>query len=515
MSRAPSDYIFTLIHSLSTAEKRYFWTYATMGRIKRDVIYLQLFKAIDGQKSYDENELIKTVKQAKPHQLPNLKKHLTALILESLRLYHSKGSVDAQLHSLLAEIEILFNRRHFTACDRLIAKARELAQQYEKHAFLLLLADWEGKVLYLHTSFDNWEIKVDQLWSGKAVLSKQLVGISIYQQLHGQVAVIINKSGLRKNALLVKKLLSILRHPIMQKGPPESFVEQYYYYSIQGFCYTGTSRFKKSYEVRKTLVEKFELNPFIIKDFFFGYLYAVHAFTGSCLDLGKEKELSILSRKIPLLLDNPDYATRKNIAQLLGICNPILHYYCLSGNFEKGIPLIEKYQFLIQKFKPEIRPTSQMIFNYVCAYIYFGTGDLRLALSHLYKIINERNSEVRMDLQVAAQFIFLIVHFELGNVRELGLATKSIYRFLYKSKRVYKIESLILDFINKKIAKLYSKKDWQQAFIELKSQMEKHARDPFEKQLFEYFDFTLWLESKIGRKSFSMLMKEKWGKQMS
>ena len=52
-------------------------------------------------------------------------------------------------------------------------------------------------------------------------------------------------------------------------------------------------------------------------------------------------------------------------------------------------------------------------------------------------------------------------------------------------------------------------KDLISRFKDLKSEMIEIAKDPFEKTAFEYFDIISWLNSKIEKRSFAEIIKEK------
>ncbi|HET6989949.1 MAG TPA: hypothetical protein VFJ43_01440, partial [Bacteroidia bacterium] len=102
-----------------------------------------------------------------------------------------------------------------------------------------------------------------------------------------------------------------------------------------------------------------------------------------------------------------------------------------------------------------------------------------------------------------------INQYEMGNAQSLEYYVKSTYRFLYKRKRLFGIETIILDFIRKKLPKLDTRKEITEAFVNLKNEIEILSKHPYEKRALEYFDFVKWLESKISRKTFAEVMKGK------
>src|SRR3989337_140371 len=137
--------LFLLIKSLSKSEKRYLRIYAGMSG--RDVNYLQLFDAIEGQKEYDEEEIRKKLKGKKfLSQLHVTKIYLTELILKALKNYHSDTSVHSKLLDLLKDIELLFDKELYDLCYYKIEKAENLAGKYEKLSLLTEVFFWKRKL---------------------------------------------------------------------------------------------------------------------------------------------------------------------------------------------------------------------------------------------------------------------------------------------------------------------------------------------------------------------------------
>ena len=58
---------------------------------------------------------------------------------------------------------------------------------------------------------------------------------------------------------------------------------------------------------------------------------------------------------------------------------------------------------------------------------------------------------LRFDLRRAAKLLYLMAHFELKNELLIEGAVRSTYRFLYKSKKINKLDNLIFKFIRKSI----------------------------------------------------------------
>ena len=92
MAKKPSADLFHLIKSLSRNEKGYFKKYVSRHTLKGENNYVRLFDAIDRQKTYDEDKLLR--KESYIRQLPLLKNYLYQMILESLENFYSKSRIN-------------------------------------------------------------------------------------------------------------------------------------------------------------------------------------------------------------------------------------------------------------------------------------------------------------------------------------------------------------------------------------------------------------------------------------
>ena len=86
MANRFSDALFQLIKSLEKAEKRHFKIYIKRSSANEELKVIQLFDALDKMSEYDEKILFKKISSLNKSKLANLKSHLYAELLASLRL---------------------------------------------------------------------------------------------------------------------------------------------------------------------------------------------------------------------------------------------------------------------------------------------------------------------------------------------------------------------------------------------------------------------------------------------
>ena len=75
------------------------------------------------------------------------------------------------------------------------------------------------------------------------------------------------------------------------------------------------------------------------------------------------------------------------------------------------------------------------------------------------------------------------------------------------------MENIVLQFIRKKMPRIHTSRQQLAAFIELRNDFREIANDEYESKAFEYFDYISWLDSKIEKRSFADVVKEKFSAQ--
>ena len=143
-----SDDLFELIKALTPREKRYFKIHAkthVIGKYKNS--YEKLFDAINywpDDMPYDE-KVFKRKHKGKTF-IKNLsveKNYLHELILETMRSFHDKKTIDRQINDLLLDEDFFRKKRLNEQRQKAIDKAKKLAQLHERMPAMMTLLDRE------------------------------------------------------------------------------------------------------------------------------------------------------------------------------------------------------------------------------------------------------------------------------------------------------------------------------------------------------------------------------------
>ena len=464
MSKINSDDLFRLIKSLSKAEKRHFKIFTSARITNKEKNYVRLFDAIDGQSAYNEKQILKEEKYIK--RLPMLKNRLYEIIFQSLGVLYSNSSVDAVLLNYLYRIKFLFDKELYKQCEKIIIKAKTLAEKYEKHLMLLEFSEWEFQLIRAQTYRGKTENEMEEFYEKIFSLNKKYIHEKEYERLSTKMFVRISKVGFARKDAKSMVYEDIIKHPLLDtdadntaKGNVFSDEQRtltyqalFHYYMIHGAYCCEEKDYPGAYSYTKRLVKLMEDHPLQLEEKLHEYVHALHNHMIDQSHLKKHDEILLTIQKTKKINTKSQHI--KDLIFFISN-NMELSVYINKGEFDKGIKLVVSIQDELDKIVlPKI---ARMILYFDVFCIYFGIGNYRQALVYLNKIINDSVGDLRNDLQCFSKIINLIVHFELGNYGLLEYEVKSTSRFLYKRNRLYAFETSVLNFIGKKIPKKIQK----------------------------------------------------------
>ena len=160
--------------------------------------------------------------------------------------------------------------------------------------------------------------------------------------------------------------------------------------------------------------------------------------------------------------------------------------YLSLGQFREGIRNLLQLQEDFTAYFNHVDVQQRLSLYYNLAYLYFGANEFSQALDWTNVLLNDPELKHREDIHSFARILNLIIHYELGNDNLLEYIVKSTYRFLSKRKRLFKVESIILQFLNK-YPNWITNKEILKGFQDLHGELLLLTNDEFEKTSFRVF----------------------------
>jgi Tetratricopeptide repeat len=500
--RTASDELFQLIQSLSKQEKRYFKLYAARHVIGEQNKYLLLFDAIDKQKVYDEKAIKqKFSNEAFTNQLHVIKNYLYSLIMKALRNFHS-GNFDDKFHDLLRDAQILYDKGLHKQSSKVLNKARKLAEDHEQFLQLLEIQKWQHTLIHQNNDVSKLEKYVNEDVKIEFELLEKYNNLLKFQLLNDRIFTHYWKVGIVRNPKEKMEMAKLFEDELYkEESNAASFEARFFYYNALFSYYFCISDLDNAYTTVNQLVLLIESIDPGIKRYVSKYISSLNNLYAVQKELNlTEESLTTLKKirevKVGSLTQKVELFMRSYMLEL--------DLYISTGQFEKAKENLPEVIELFRKYKKMIDKQSKLAFYYNFSYIYFGANDFDEALTWNNLLLNDSDISMREDIHCFGRILNLIIHYELGNDQLLEYIAKSTYRYLYKRKRLFKVETEILNFI-KKNPNWVDKRSMINSFSALLDGMQKLTDDPYEKHAFEYFDFISWLESKVGGQDFATI----------
>ena len=496
MSNVRSDTLFTLIKSLSKSEKRYFKLSETNAQ---DTKYLRLFDLIDAQSVFDEAAILLAEPSFVPAQFSNLKAHLYNKVLKSLRDFSRPSIIGIQIRELIDESQILFNKSLYQQCAKRLKKAEKLAAEADNHELHLEILKWKKRVL-THTL--DWENQsyVDEIVEKVRNANERINNINIFSNLQAQLQSLYRKTGYIRNEREFRKVEQIFTSnlPLVDERQL-SVSEKIHLYHLYIGYYFFVQDFETGYGYALKWVELFRKNKSLLRPKLENYIAGLNylLIAQNKLELLTEfeetrKELRTLN-KLPATYYNDNIRRKMLKYTFVHEFNRLF----LSGDFRRGVELIERLSSGLEDFILQLDAHSRVILFYKTACLYFGNSDFKKSVFWLNKILTSKEVDLREDIHGFARILNLISHYELGNTDLIQYYVRATYRFLLKTQDLHEYQRLILRFL-KGLHPHMTDEEVTHRFRLLREKMLELQDNPYERRAFVYFDMVSWLESRIS-----------------
>ncbi|MBI2269497.1 MAG: hypothetical protein HYU69_03970 [Bacteroidetes bacterium] len=471
--------------------------------------YLKLFDAIAIQKSYNEAAIIKQFEKERfTKNFSVAKAYLCESILNSLEIFHSNKNIDSQLRKQISHIRILLSKKHYSLCLKLIYKAKKTASDFDFYTYAYELSTIEDTVMQQLNEIKWLEDNHEHFFQNEDRILEKLKNFQQYRKLIARSITVGSKQGKLRDPEIAKKHAALKKN-IFLKDPSKALSNRA---KISYYFLNGTYSFHVN-DIRKSLNYFIQLKKFLEssvqlrKQYFHSYLYTMNNILTTGLGIMNFQEILRTLNSLKDITHN-SHVERSNIQlRYYSHLSQIFIHYCKFNEAAHSLPEIEDWLKNNSRFKLDKSNELALLIN--ISILYFTNEKHKICLNYLNKILNNETKDYAFDKYGFVRLFYLIVHVELKNHDLLPSLAASTHNYFLKHNRLYKFETLILDFIRKKLPEMNSKQSELKAYKELRSALEKIMKDPNEKSGLHNFDFIAWLDSKIEGRSFREVLKEK------
>ena len=490
-----SDDLFQLIKSLTKNEKRYFRMFAALQ--KGNKTYLTLFNEISRQKVYDETLLKEKFSGEKfITQLSFTKNYLYKLISKSLISYYSESIPDQRISELIIRAKILFNKALFTQYFKTIDRARVLAEKYERFGYLIEILDMARIIVKKEEIRKNLNRKIYD--DAETILGKS-GNLFEYSSILNKVLRITRTLGKSRDLKGERELKTILKLPLMKNiSMAKSERAKEMFYLIMELVHQSDSNELLLINYAEKRLKIINENPVPFEGHIINYKKDVlYKLLMTAAEKGNYKDIEIYFNEFQNT-SGPENSSEE-INNFSFYAELTLNKIIKSESGRTPDKLISYIETRLENYKNKIDIEIELTLKFAIIKLFAMQGKYESALPRINNLLNHPQLNIKSEFECYLRLINLIVHFELGNFDLLEYLLKSTYRYLYKRKKLYKLEILILNFI-RRIPLMNTPDSVKMNFAILKKEMQKLKQDPYEKNAFEYFDFLRWVDSKADSK---------------
>ena len=501
--------LISLIESLTKSEKRYFKINASV--IKTNKTLIRMFDLIEKNKIYSVNEISKKLTISKKSNLAVIESRLQTLILRHLRRFHANNSQSIELNNLIIEIEILYTKRLFKNCAKLILKAKKIASKHNHLLALLNILKWES---YIEKEQGKYLLEAQKKL--KEIAENENKILLNYARLTAFKHHTFNILLLSKNRAVAQLNKEIKDYDkLMNKGffdlkPSYSFDEKVYILNFKAMYYLSKSNFSKCLSQYVTLVK--EIENFDRKNI-----------------LNSNEYFLALNNLLLLQVMNKNFSeyttTLEKIYTQFGVLDIYktllfgitkcyeLGIYCEIGEAKKALELIPDIEKNLKKYDSEIGDVSKLLIYLNIAITYLFNKNYSKSIHWLNMFLNDysiKKNDVTSNIFYYGHLINILVHFEAKNYDSIDYLYKECLNNLKKIRPLKQFDNEILNFIKKHSEQpIVSQKEKTRIFTELKNQLNKICNNPEEAVALQFFDFISWADSYILNTPISDLIQKK------
>ncbi len=498
----PQDKLFSLIKSLSIAEKIQFKKYVNKLGDGSDKQYITLFTQIDKQKEFNESALaLENIKS-----LSYTKHYLYNALLDFLESYDDTDSINDLLNKHIKKIKILYAKGMYHESKDLLNEAKEKAEAYELFLKIIELCDLELQLISkIHTK--NLQQYFEKIIRDKKTAQEKNKNQTEYFSIFSELNNFYNQYLLLRNEDSLKDLENLMNTPIMRDYTlAQSFFAQFYYYaSHQLYC--GIIK-KDSFELIQQHVQLWKTNLLMAQKNSATYFNVLSTYMLACYQKQDYKELSCILKLAEAIVplsenDKINFAYRlyKHKFDILLKKGEITQLCYIGEEASKKLHLIYKM--------PVFYSRLYIGMEFSLATSYFLAHENKKAIKHIIAIINNVQAEQErwQYMYYASKMFQLLIVYEMGDHHYLADLIDACKKYFKRHELLSPLHNLFLNHF-KSLVNAFDKADELAAFKILKTNIAAHINSS---QLFALFNFdiSIWIDSKIENTPMSQIISKR------
>ncbi|WET50066.1 hypothetical protein PYS58_02825 [Chryseobacterium indologenes] len=507
MAELQKDFLFVLVKSLTTSEKRQFKLYVNRLGINVDAKFLLLFSEMDKMKEYDESIIIEK-KISTKQQLSNLKAHLYKQILVSLRMNPSHQNYRIQLREQLDFANILYQKGLYKQALKILDKTKQSALELDEKSIASEIIDLE-KVIESQFITRSIEGRAEELIRQSQELSKQNryttklsnLSLKLYSEMltHGYV----------KNDADREEVLDIFNAEIRNiRFGKLNFTEKLWYFKAHVWKNQLLQDYKYTLKYAYQWVDLFHKRPEMIFSHPVWYIKGNTYLLKILFLYGNIDILEEHFEEFNIRVNAENFAQNENLQSLIFLThyNTLMNIHFVKGEFFTGTKLIPEIELKMEKLRERIDEHHFMILYLKMAAMFFGSKMYKKAIEYSMRVI-ESKGNVQEDLLFHTRILILMSKYESGNDEDYDEFITSTLKFAKKMKKPEEFHFESIQFFKNVNNQVLDQR--QKAFETFDRKLEDFSHNEYYRRSLFYIDIHGWIKSKVQNVDVIEIIKQK------
>lgn len=509
MPISKSNDVFTLIKSLTSAEKRHFSLHVKKSIENDSLLFVDLFQILEKQKSFDEKATLKELGNISKAQFSNLKRHLYSQIISSLRIVHKEKRANFKVREYIDFAYILYGKGLYLQALKILKKARLIARKHHLVYMQLTIIEFEKKIESRHITRSGSNKALSLISESRDIQqnANHLVKLSnLKLTMHAKYL----ENGHVKTKVEAEKIKSFYQNQLIDIDLNALGLHEEIHYIQSKVWYNYILMdFASCMTYAKEWVSLLDQNPVIIEKDKDLYMRGIHYILTTAMHIRDYNTHSIYLEIIESFRKKSygTFNTNSQIISFLYVHTGRLDNIILTGNFHNADSIIPKTLARIKKYSYKLDDHRIMVLYFKFAWVYLGNNNPSKAVLYLNKIINNQLKNLREDLQDYARILRLVCHYEMGNLDILDYLLRSYTQYINKKETVSKFSLLIMKLFDE--LKSIRSNAHQQVFTKYHKLIEIATEDPFSRRALIHLDILSYIESKINSISLREVIQSK------
>jgi hypothetical protein len=438
--------LFSLIHALSKAERRFLSLYADLGAGRAHNSTLQLLNVMADMPAWDEDALVQRLqKKALADNLSSHKTRLLNLILKSQRLQRSDDSVISQLHGLLEDIGFLVSKGQLRLAKKRLDKTKALASGHEEHAIALQVLAWEQRI-FIQTAQGPEQIFFDRLEQDER---HHLERLSLQQGLlrqHSRIRSLLRTVARARKPEEREAFRAILLDPVMLSPPPEdAFFATALFLQIRGTYHLAMGETEHAWLNFHLLMQRWERYAHQIEHRSDLYLGSLNNYLSTCISDPKYYPHFLKNVLLARQVTGISPETRLKLERV--VFTQELAFRMNFKTLAESVAFVAELEAWLESKATALEPARLLHLYYNLAQFHFVYGSYKPANRWLQKIVHFPDTDARQDIRDFARVFQLVLQYELGNLDLQEYLLRSATRYLRREDKVFELETALLDWV--------------------------------------------------------------------